>query len=413
MTVPRILLAGAALAAPAALLPPAAHAADPGWQACSAQAEPAARLACYDAWARAQPAPAVPAAAAPGPAPAPDASAAQATPPPAPAWSAPPASAKADDVRLPEPPPLPPPAPPGTPATLEPRPDGLATSGCGSATSPLARFWDLETASGCGVFGIRLYRPLSLSLITADKVNQAPTSDNPSNVVPPQPYRVSETRIQLSVRTKLAEGLLTERGPLRDSLWFAYTQQSYWQLFTPALSRPFRSTDHEPEIIYVHPLSLRPVAGWTPRLVGLGLVHQSNGQSLPRSRSWNRVYAMAGIDHASGASLQLRAWKRLREDRADDDNPGIQDFIGRAELTAGWVRPHGQSATLTWRSTLKDVNRGSWRVDWYVPVSTADAPGRFGRLRLHTQLFSGYGDSLLDYNVRRTVLAVGLSLVDW
>ncbi len=404
MTARRLLLAGAALAAPAAFLP--AHAADPGWQACSAQAEPAARLACYDAWARTQPATAAAAAPTAAPAAAPAAPAAT-------AWSAPAASAAAQGTAMPEPPPLPPPTAPGTPAALEPRPDGLATSGCGSATSPLARFWDLETASGCGVFGIRLYRPLSLSLITAGDINRAPTSENPANVVAPQAYRVAETRIQLSVRTKLAEGLLTDRGPLRDSLWFAYSQQSYWQLFTPALSRPFRNTDHEPEIVYVHPLSLRPLAGWTPRFVGGGLVHQSNGQSLPRSRSWNRVYAMAGMDHASGATLQLRAWKRLREDAADDDNPSITDYIGRAELTAGWVRPHGQSASLTWRTTLHDASRGSWRLDWFVPVATAEAPGRFGRLRLHTQLFSGYGDSLLDYNVRRTVLAVGLSLVDW
>ena len=30
-----------------------------------------------------------------------------------------------------------------------------------------------------------------------------------------------------------------------------------------------------------------------------------------------------------------------------------------------------------------------------------------------TQLFNGYGDSLLDYNRRRTVLSIGLSLVDF
>jgi phospholipase A1 len=42
-----------------------------------------------------------------------------------------------------------------------------------------------------------------------------------------------------------------------------------------------------------------------------------------------------------------------------------------------------------------------------------DANGVASGLRIHTQLFSGYGDSLLDYNRRRTVLSVGLSLVEW
>jgi phospholipase A1 len=39
--------------------------------------------------------------------------------------------------------------------------------------------------------------------------------------------------------------------------------------------------------------------------------------------------------------------------------------------------------------------------------------GNRTNLRLHTQLFSGYGDSLIDYNRKRTVFSVGVSLVDF
>ena len=50
-----------------------------------------------------------------------------------------------------------------------------------------------------------------------------------------------------------------------------------------------------------------------------------------------------------------------------------------------------------------------------VPVKRRPRGGERARphLRLHTQLFSGYGDSLSDYNFRRTVLSVGLSLLDF
>jgi phospholipase A1 len=41
-----------------------------------------------------------------------------------------------------------------------------------------------------------------------------------------------------------------------------------------------------------------------------------------------------------------------------------------------------------------------------------DSSGKLGNLPLQTQLFSGDGDSLIDYNRRRTVLGVGLSLVN-
>ena len=37
----------------------------------------------------------------------------------------------------------------------------------------------------------------------------------------------------------------------------------------------------------------------------------------------------------------------------------------------------------------------------------------FSSLRLYTALFHGYGDSLLDYNFKRTVFSIGLSLVDF
>ena len=47
--------------------------------------------------------------------------------------------------------------------------------------SDLSRFWELETGSDCGVFGIRGYRPISVSLISATSVNTLPTSANPAN----------------------------------------------------------------------------------------------------------------------------------------------------------------------------------------------------------------------------------------
>jgi phospholipase A1 len=230
-----------------------------------------------------------------------------------------------------------------------------------------------------------------------------------NNAAAPLPYRKSETRIQLSVRTKLAQGLLTHGQPdKRDSLWFAYSQQSYWQLFNGPLSRPFRNTDHEPELIYVYPFSAALPGGWQLRYGGLGLVHQSNGQSLPLSRSWNRVYLMAGGELDRRARVLLRAWQRLPETRANDDNPDIADTIGRAELQGFWNFDARNTLGLTLRHSLRTTAHGSLRLEWLRTLGEDDS-----RLRFHVQLFSGYGDSLIDFNRRRTVLGVGLSLVDF
>ena len=119
---------------------------------------------------------------------------------------------------------------------------------------------------------------------------------------------------------------------MRDSLWFGYTQQSHWQLFNRDLSRPFRNTDHEPELTYVFPHFLSLPGGWTYRMTGVGVVHQSNGQSLPLSRSWNRTYLMAAADkiadNGDRFTLQVKVWSRLDEPAWQRRQPGYQRLRG-------------------------------------------------------------------------------------
>ena len=281
--------------------------------------------------------------------------------------------------------------------------------------SNLSRFWELEKDSDCGTFTIRGYHPTSLSVIGSDGVNTQPTStaDGHSALTATR-YSQVETRIQVSIKTKIASGLLTQGNEqLRDSLWFGYTQQSYWQFFNTDLSRPFRSTDHEPEITYIYPSEADLPGGWRLRYSGASLVHQSNGQALPLSRSWNRVVLMAGMEKGAKVRMMGRVWTRLPERSTDDDNPEISDTIGRAELAAFWDVNAFNTLGLTVRHSLTGTANGSYRLEWLKSFGDTDPRYSHSGLRFHTQLFSGYGDSLVDYNRRRTVLSVGLSLVDW
>ena len=281
--------------------------------------------------------------------------------------------------------------------------------------SELSRFWELEAGSDCGTFGIRGYRPISLSLIGSDSVNTQPTSPSPDHTATSAlPFNTTETRIGLSVRTKIAQGLLTQEQPLkRDSLWFGYSQQSNWQLFSGDLSRPFRTTDHEPELTYIYPTDAQLPGGWRLRYSGISLNHQSNGQPLPLSRSWNRVILKAGIEKGQQFQLQAKLWYRLPEDPSDDDNPDIADLVGRAELMGHWNVNPDNTLGLTLRHSLRANVNGSIKLEWLRKLGDSGFAGSNSGLRFHTQLFSGYGDSLVDYNRRRTVLSVGLSLVDW
>ena len=280
--------------------------------------------------------------------------------------------------------------------------------------SELSRFWELEEATDCGTFRLRGYRPVSLALVASDSVNRQPSSTAPGRT-PEQPvaYRNTETRMQLSVRTKLATGLLTHFQPnIKDSLWFGYTQQSYWQLFTGDLSRPFRNTDHEPEVVYVYPLTADLPLGWKWRYAGVAYAHQSNGQTLPLSRSWNRFYVMAGAELGHRWTAQARLWERAYGDNRDDDNPHIESYIGRAEFRLNWNVNDLHTLGLTLRHSLSTGGHGSARLEWFRVLGEPAGTNK-SNLRLHAQLFNGYGDSLLDFNRQRTVFTLGLSLLDF
>ena len=383
---------------PAASPGPIAASAD--WAACSALTQDRdARLACFDSWAQARRITTNPALASQLPV---SAVAAQS------AASDPAASAAAIAGAT------------AGQSLAQSRQDAI-DSGCKDTTQPrVLRQFDLRADTGCPSLTLRGWRPTSLALVGSTSVNTAPSSPSAGHTAAYTPYQRNETRIQVSVRTKIASGLLAQ-GNDRDSLWFGYTAQSYWQFFNGAISRPFRNTDHEPEFIYIYPLQTSSAPGWHWRYAGLGATHQSNGQTLPLSRSWNRSYAMTTLEktvptssgNASRTQFAItgKAWQRWNESAANDDNPGISDYVGRAELQAQWYPDKEQQniVGLTLRHSLRGTARGSARLEWLNRLDSAPKSGMYS----HLSLFTGYGDSLVDYNRRRTVLTLGLSLLDW
>ncbi|HSN33804.1 MAG TPA: phospholipase A, partial [Ideonella sp.] len=281
---------------------------------------------------------------------------------------------------------------------------GIACAGADAAqaASPMSELWELRCEQKRGTFLVKTYLPnFVLPLHLTSRVNRTPFSPSqPATDFHPLSRHV-EAKLQISLRAKVAEGLLL---PDAD-LWFAYTQHSFWQVWTAADSRPFRSTDYQPEAIYVVPMPARLgelPGGWRWRMLQLGVVHQSNGQSDPLSRSWNRLYAGAGFERGE-VGLQVQLLHRLTEP-GGDDNPDLTTYIGGAELVATW-QPGPATAVLTWR-TGHPIRRGFVQLDWIFPVRRVQPLG----LRWYAQLFSGYGETLLDYNVRQTSFGFGVSL---
>jgi phospholipase A1 len=267
----------------------------------------------------------------------------------------------------------------------------------------LGERWELDPGNKQGRFALRPYKPTYvLPVHWTDNVNVQPVSEGAGNSVPvPLPLDSVSAVFQLSLKAKLWETV----GGANVDVWAGYTQVSHWQVYNKELSRPFRETNYEPEVFAIWGFDQPMFLGWRARFLGLGLNHQSNGRSLPLSRSWNRIIAQAAFENGDW-SVQLRPWWRISEDLDVDDNPGIEDYVGRGEVIVV-RRIGGQQVSLQVRHSLRggDASRGSVRLDWALPVSSY--------LKAHLQLFSGYGETMIDYNHRQTTVGLGISLIEW
>jgi phospholipase A1 len=264
-------------------------------------------------------------------------------------------------------------------------------------TSLLDKRWELSPESKLGTFTLRANRPVYLLpfFYTANP-NKQPTSPNPDNqVTKPLNIDNSELKLQLSFKTKVLEDILNTNG----DLWLGYTQTSHWQIFNADNSRPFRETNYEPEVNLIFPTNYNFV-GLNGRLFGFSIDHQSNGQSNPLSRSWNRAMLDIGLERGDWV-VMLRPWYRIPESKADDDNPDISNYLGHGDVqvTRKW---NGHEFSLMLRPSSKG---GATQFDWSFPIHN--------NLRGFAQIFNGYGESLIDYNHRSTSVGLGISLLNW
>jgi phospholipase A1/A2 len=297
-------------------------------------------------------------------------------------------------------------APPST-SLLAPtgaaRPDSTEPK---AQTSLMSKYWELEPADKRGIFNFVGYRPnYVLPIHVTSRINRSPQSPTQAPVEQPA-YRREEAKFQLSLRTKLAQDLLLPEA----DLWVGFTQQVLWQIWNGKDSKPFRNSDYEPEVIYLVPTvkNLRELPlGWQWRYTQFGLAHQSNGQSDPLSRSWNRVYLAGGFERGDW-SLTARLTQRLNEPIATDNNPDLQTYRGRGEFQLNWS--HGvQTAALLYRSTLKGLKYGALQFEWTYPIYKDQPNG----LRWFVQASRGYGETLTDYNFRQTSVGAGVTFLQF
>ncbi|MHB1240276.1 MAG: phospholipase A [Gammaproteobacteria bacterium] len=245
-------------------------------------------------------------------------------------------------------------------------------------------------------FNISLYKPnylIPYSYMTSpDRAVYAGHS--------PDGEQISHSEVQFQISLKVP--VLADIAKTRVSLYGAYTQTSFWQAYNR--SAFFRESDYEPEVFLEYSWQRPLPGGWQWQLADLGFVHQSNGQGGTLERSWNRVY-LSGTLVRQRWTVYLQAWHAIRGAGLLQHNPDISRYLGYGKWRVTYHRGRQSFSLMSRNNLTSGFSRGAWKLSWSFPLVQ--------KLNGYVQVFSGYGQSLLEYNHRTTAVGVGVAIKNW
>jgi len=228
------------------------------------------------------------------------------------------------------------------------------------------------------------FLPLSARV---DDISYANTGTGASMHTP----RKVETEFQVSIKYDMFANLLGAN----EIYTVAYTQLSFWQLYPE--SAYFRETNYNPEAFITIPLHKLEELNFL-KAARIGFAHQSNGRGGAEERSWNYFYATLYFQYKNLFS-ELKLWSSW--DRALKYNPDLLDYIGSGHLR--FSLPYKKHLTqLTLRTAFNE----------HYAVEANYSYPLFGRddLFVYVKAFSGYGESLIDYNNEVQKVGFGFSI---
>ena len=229
--------------------------------------------------------------------------------------------------------------------------------------------------------------------------NSVPNVTPFASIDPDADLQHQEIKFQISLRIPLWNKMFGDNG----DLWLGYTQLSFWQAFNTNRSAPFRETNYEPELGLTFHTDFS-LLGLKHRQLALGFAHQSNGRDDALTHSWNRLWVSFTLERGNFV-LDLKPWYRIPEGLANDDNPDIGDYAGRVLLRLAYKYGDQVFSSTLRNNLLASDNRSGYELGWTVPYSKS--------IKGLVQYYNGYGESLIDYNVRTRRFGIGVLVEDW
>lgn len=219
-------------------------------------------------------------------------------------------------------------------------------------------------------------------------------------------YTDTEAQLQVSLKLQIVEDLLG----WDEEYYLAYTHTAFWQVYTE--SSPFRETNYNPEGFVSIPMnkdSFPFLHTWR-----IGIAHISNGQGdnrnvvYPpgyqnpghRSRSINYFYTSLLFETGNLFS-ELTLWLPNRHNGDLMDNTDIMDYYGYSSLQLSYFY---KKHMFTWMGRVNpDTGHGAMEATYSYPFDIYDD------VYFYVKAFSGYGESLIDYNNNLSKFSIGFS----
>lgn len=200
-----------------------------------------------------------------------------------------------------------------------------------------------------------------------------------------KPYKRFEAKLQISAKVSIVKDLFWGVGA-----YFAYTQKGFFQIYSKAISAPFRSTDYNPEFIIYKPFDFG-------LLVRLGYRHLSNGDVGVMSRSLNLV-ALDLAYRISDFRATLKSWVYITKDPKD-----IRKYTGYSDLILEYSFLERNHLRLTVGNLFHNYAyyKGNIKLEYRFDIR------HFG---IFVQYFYGYGDNLHEYNIKKHAIGVGFAI---
>jgi len=199
-----------------------------------------------------------------------------------------------------------------------------------------------------------------------------------------------ETEFQISIKYDYAANFLG----LNEIYSIGYTQQSFWQLYEK--SAYFRETNYNPELFITLPVGYIKKFDYL-KAIRFGFEHKSNGRGGEYERSWNYVtgkfYFQTGF-----IFTELQFWKDVG---SLEYNTDLMEYMGYGQVK--FLLPYK-------KHLMKLISRNSFskyratEVNYSYPLSDDND------LFLYIKAFTGYGESLIDYNHNVNKIGIGFSI---